>query len=171
MHEGLQRGFGLLLRNAGLHAAEGVHPAIAALRQHVYRIANVNLRLHHDGNEDFRGETQFDAVKASLGDADDGHFVIIDGQRFVHNLRIAPKTRLPKAVIENNEGMAAGSNIVRWSEKAPHGGDNAESGEVGARDQFDGKPPQLPRKAKAPAICKTAKTYGKNFTCLPKTPH
>ena len=54
MHEGLKGGFGLLLRDAGLQAAEGVYPAIAALLQHVFRIADDNLRLHHDGNEDFR---------------------------------------------------------------------------------------------------------------------
>src|SRR6266478_5199260 len=51
-----QCGLGLLLRDARLQPAKSIHPAVATGLQHVFRVPDDDLRLHHDGNEDFRGE-------------------------------------------------------------------------------------------------------------------
>ncbi len=136
VHEGLEGGFGLLLRDARLETAEGVDPAIAALLQHVNWVAQDNLRLHHDGNKEVRRKTEFDAVKALLSNADNGHFVIVQIQSFADNLGIGGKTSFPKAVVENNIRMAAGDDIIGGGEDASEDGDDAESGKVGAGNEF-----------------------------------
>ena len=138
MHEGLESGLGLVLRDAGLQAAEGVHPAIAALLQHVFGIEDDDLRLHHDGNEDFRREAEFHPVETCLGNADDGHFVIIQSESLTDDLGITGETRLPEVVIKNNERMTAGDLIVFGSEDASNRWDDAKRGEVGAGNEFHG---------------------------------
>ncbi len=163
MHEGLESGLGLLLRNARLQAAKGIHPAIAALFQHVFRVTDDNLRLHHDGNEDFRRASELYAVKTGLGDADNGHVVIIQIQRLADDLGIAGKTCLPIVVIENNEGMAAWYVIVLGREYASQGGEDAESREVGARHQFHIDAFRLAAKGKTRRGGKAAEHFREHF--------
>jgi len=122
MHEGLEGGLGLLLRDAGLQAAEGVHPAVAALLEHVFRIADIYLRHHHDRNENFRGKTQLNTVKTFLRNADDGHFVIVDGQSFADDLGIAGEPRFPKAIVEYGVRVALGTTSSAGVRSRPMAG-------------------------------------------------
>ncbi len=168
MHEGLESGLGLLLGEAGLQAAEGVHPAIAALLEHVFWIADDDLRLHHDRNEDFRGEAEFHAVKTCLGNADNGHLVIVESESLAYDLGIAGKARFPKVVIEDDVRMPAGDLIVFGSEDASHSGNNAESGEVGAGDEFDGNAFRLLAEGKARGSGKAAEHIGEDFVVITK---
>jgi len=164
----LQRGLGLLLRDAPLQTTEGVNPTSAARFEHVFGVPDDDLRLHHDGNENFRGEAQFDAVKARLRDADDGHFVVIEVQSSTDDLGITSETCLPKVVIENNEGMTAWNDIVLGSEDAPHGRDDAKSGEVGAGNEFHEDAFRLLAKGKARRSGKPAKHIGEHFVVIAK---
>src|SRR2546430_14508133 len=66
VHEGLESSLGLLLGYARLQPPESIHPAIAALLQHIFRVTDDDLRLHHDGNEDFRRAPELHAVKTGL---------------------------------------------------------------------------------------------------------
>ena len=125
VHEGLESGLGLLLGDARLQAAEGIHPAIAALFQHVFRVPDDDLRLHHDWNEDFRRAPELHAVKSGLCDTNNGHVVIIQIQRFTDDLRIGGKPRPPIVVVENHDGMAAGDAIVVGREYASQCGGDA----------------------------------------------
>jgi len=89
-------------------------------------IADVNLRLHHDGDEDFRGEAEFHAVETCLGHADDGHLVIVERERFTDDLGIGGETGFPKVIVENDVGMAAGDYIVGGGGMRPRAGTRRE---------------------------------------------
>src|SRR5260370_5904597 len=78
------------------------------------------------------------------------------------------KTRLPKVVVEDNERVATGNDVVLGSENASQGRDDAESGEVGTGNQFDGNALRLLAKGKARGIGKAAKHIGEEFVVLAK---
>jgi len=163
VHDRLKARLGLLLGDAGFEAAEGVDPAVAARQEHVFRITDVYLRHHHDGNEDFRGEAEFDAVKTLLGDTYYGHLVIVDVQCFANDLGIAGETCFPKIVIENDIGMAAGNDVVLGRENAAHGGDNAESGEVSTGNEFYRNALGLLAEGKTGGVGEAAEHIGEDF--------
>src|SRR5260370_32462033 len=78
------------------------------------------------------------------------------------------KTRLPKVVVEDNERVATGNDIVLGSENASQGRDDAESGEVGAGNEFHGYALRLLAKGKTRGIGKPAKHIGEDFVVLAK---
>src|SRR5690349_1057942 len=70
--------------------------------------------------------------------------------------------------MENNEGVAARDLIVLGSEDAPHGRDDAKSGEVSAGNEFNGLAFRLLAKGKARGSGETAKHVGEDFVVLAK---
>src|SRR5258708_22299669 len=66
--------------------------------------------------------------------------------------------------------MAAGNAIVLGSEYAPHGGDDAESGEVGAGNQFHRHAFRLLAKGKAGGSGEAAEHIGEDFVVLAEIP-
>ena len=103
MHERLERRFRFLKRHARLQAPEGIHPSIAAVLEH-FHWDNQRLFLHRDWDKDLRRESQFHAVKARLGDADNGHGVFVNGQGFSENARVAAEPLPPVIVTQHHKG-------------------------------------------------------------------
>src|SRR5205814_867915 len=120
------------------------------------------------GNEDFRREAEFHPVETCLGNADDGHFVIIQSESLTDDLGITGETRLPEVVVENNEGMATRDFIIFRSEDAPHSGGDAESGEVGAGNEFHGDAFGLLADGKAGGSREAAKHVGEDIVVVAK---
>jgi len=99
-HEGLQRGFGLLLRDSGFQAPEGIDPTLAAILEPVFRDVH-ELALHGYRKEDFGGVAEFDAFKSGLCDPDDGDVVIVDDDILADDGGIGAETRPPVVVAEH----------------------------------------------------------------------
>src|SRR5260370_6564781 len=137
VHEGLESGLGLPLRDAGLQAAKGIHPASAALFEHVFRITDDNPWLHHDGDEEFGRASEFDAVKTRLCNADNGHLVIVQQQVLADDTGVAGKARAPEGVIEDYVWMPAGNAIVSRGRETAEKGADPENREVSTRDHFE----------------------------------
>ena len=87
----------------GFKRPKALTQRVRRVLEHVFGVPDDDLLLHHDGNENFWGEAQFNAVKSRLRHADHSHFVIIDVQGFTDDLGITGETCLPKVVIENDD--------------------------------------------------------------------
>ncbi len=77
-----------------------------------------HLRLHHDGNEDLRRDSQFHAVKTGLRDPDNGHRVTVEGDRPADDGAVAVEVAPPEAVAEHHDRPAVGNRVVVRSDGA-----------------------------------------------------
>src|SRR5713226_8130227 len=168
MHEGLERGLGLLLGDAGLQPAEGVHPSSAALLEHVFGIADDDLGLHHDRYEEFGRASELDAVETRLCNANDGHLVIVQQQILADDTGVAGKTSPPEVVTEDYVRMAAGNAIFIGGEEATEKGPDSENREVRTRHHFELNEFRLAVRGEARGVGKTAKHFGKDFVVIAK---
>src|SRR2546430_15525191 len=84
------------------------------------------------------------------------------------DLGIASETCFPIIVVENDVWVAAGDLIIVGSEYAAHSGDDAESGEVGAGDQFHGHALGLLAKGKTCGSGKAAEHIREDFVVVAK---
>src|SRR5580658_4278635 len=112
MHERLQRKLRLLHADAGLEASvrsdptQPAAPVLEAVR--MWR----HLRLHHDGNENLRRDTQFHAVKTGLRDPDNGHRVTVEVDRSADDAAVAVEVAPPEAVAEYHDWPAVRHRVV-----------------------------------------------------------
>src|SRR5271165_1363552 len=98
MQERLQRKLRLLHVDAGLEASvrgDPTQPAAPVLE--AVRMGR-HFRLHHDGNENFRGGSQFHAVKTGLRDSDNAHRVTVEVDRSTDDAAVAVEVAPPEAV-------------------------------------------------------------------------
>src|SRR5215470_7490570 len=136
MHERLQRKLRLLEADAGLEApvrGDPTQPAAPVLQAVRVRC---HLRLHHDGDENLRRDSQVRAVKTGLGDSDHGHRVTVELNRSADDGAVTGEVALPEAVAKHDNRLAVGDRVVARSDGAAQSRPNAQGREIGAGYQL-----------------------------------
>src|SRR5262249_54482493 len=99
--------------------------------------------LHHDRNEDIRRLADLNSGEASLGNAHNGHFSVVDQHHAIQNTGVARKMLSPIAVSQSSNGMGTGRLIIFRSQEPPKRRPNSQRLEVVARDHFAGSAVRL----------------------------
>jgi hypothetical protein len=95
-----------------------------------------HARRHHQWYKDIWRLSDLHAGKSLARDAHYGHLDIVDEQRLVENIWIAPKAPVPIAVAQDDVGFASRNAVVAQGEYAPHCGSDAENFKVVARNKL-----------------------------------
>src|SRR5580658_10269913 len=135
MEERLQTRLRFFDGDARFQAAEDLRPTEAAIVE-AAEIGARQIAFHCDGNTDLRGVPWLDAVEAGLADADNSERLSIHYDLLAQNVAVAAEARLPIAVAQDGQRIAALDEVVGSVEDAAYRGADAEDGEEISRDHF-----------------------------------
>src|SRR5204863_6924024 len=114
----------LSLRDAGLQAAEYVHPAAAAI-VHVVPVRR-HLRLQHDRDAHACDGSDIETVESWLRDADDGERIVVDRETAAGDGGVAAEAIAPVVVAEDRHEPVGARPVIVWPDDAAERGADAE---------------------------------------------
>ncbi len=103
-------------RHPGFDAANQLDPVVVVTRKIARR--DLQRRDHRDGNIKLRIVARLRAIEGRVGDADNGHRLVVDQNPLIQDAGIAAESRFPTAVRENHDGGAAGCAVSRGLKRA-----------------------------------------------------
>ena len=127
------RGARLVDRDARLQAGKEVRPVGAAVLELVP--TGNHQAAHRDRHVDLRVGAQRGAFEAVGRDADDDHWLAVDGERLTDNVRARVEPRAPVVVAEHGDEVPADRRVVARLQEPAQGRLDAEHREVAARHQ------------------------------------
>ena len=113
---GLQPGFRGFGGHAGLQPPEDVHPAHAAIEQPIP--ARRHLPLHHRGHPQDRGFADVHAVETRLGDADDGHGMVVEEDLPADDVAGSAERIHPELIRQHRHRMRVPRHVIRLGDEA-----------------------------------------------------
>ncbi len=166
MQKRLQRKLCLLRADAGLEPSVCGHPTQSAATVLEPVRVRRHLRLHHDGNENIRGDAQFHAVEVWLRNSDHSHRVAIQRDGSPHDVAVAVEVASPEAVAEHHDRLAVGNGVVVRGDGAPKYRLDAQYLEICAGDQLSGDLHCMVAVANGYACWEPAKHPGKDLVVV-----